>query len=114
MASPEGPLSSDGPGDEAEHAATVVGPGAEPVTVLLFASARLAAGMAFWAFFAVFPLLLVLVSLLGFFLPDGIKSEVMHNVAEVILRGEPGERGDRPAGVGIVLEMGFAQFHGRG
>ena len=44
-------------------------------------SARLAAGIAFWAFFAVFPLLLVLVSLLGFFLPDSTRSEVMHNVA---------------------------------
>ena len=44
-------------------------------------SARLAAGMAFWAFFAVLPLLLVLVSLLGFFLPGSAKSQVMHNVA---------------------------------
>jgi membrane protein len=44
-------------------------------------SARLTAGIAFWAFFAVFPLLLVLVSLLGFVLPDSTRWEVMLNVA---------------------------------
>jgi Predicted membrane protein len=56
-------------------------------------SARLAAGIAFWAFFAVFPLLLVLVSLLGFFLPDSTRSEVMHNVAALFPLIDPDNAG---------------------
>lgn len=42
---------------------------------------HLAAVVAFWAFFSIFPLLLVLVTLLGFFLPDSTKTEVLKNVA---------------------------------
>lgn len=37
--------------------------------------------MAFWAFFSIFPLLLVLVTLLGFFLPESMKADVLSNVA---------------------------------
>lgn len=56
-------------------------------------SARLAAGIAFWAFFAVFPLFLVLVSLLGLFLPDSTRSEVMHNVAALFPLIDPDNAG---------------------
>jgi YihY family inner membrane protein len=43
-------------------------------------STNLASMIAFWAFFSVFPLLLVLVTLLGFFLPTGTKDGVLHQV----------------------------------
>jgi YihY family inner membrane protein len=43
-------------------------------------STNLASMIAFWAFFSVFPLLLVLVTLLGFFLPTGTKDSVLHQV----------------------------------
>jgi YihY family inner membrane protein len=45
-------------------------------------STNLASMIAFWAFFSIFPLLLVLVTLLGFFLPADTKSSVLHQVAE--------------------------------
>jgi hypothetical protein len=35
------------------------------------------------------------------------------SVAEAILHGEPGDRGERTAAIGIVLEVGFVQFHRR-
>jgi len=44
-------------------------------------STNLASMIAFWAFFSIFPLLLVLVTLLGFFLPTGTKDGVLHQVA---------------------------------
>src|SRR6202035_3688979 len=44
-------------------------------------SSNLAAMVAFWAFFSIFPLLLVLVTLLGWFLPAGDKHDVLSNVA---------------------------------
>jgi YihY family inner membrane protein len=44
-------------------------------------STNLASMIAFWAFFSVFPLLLVLVTLLGFFLPTGTKDSVLHQVS---------------------------------
>jgi len=44
-------------------------------------STNLASMIAFWAFFSIFPLLLVLVTLLGFFLPSGTKSDVLHQVS---------------------------------
>jgi YihY family inner membrane protein len=43
-------------------------------------STNLASMIAFWAFFSIFPLLLVLVTLLGFFLPSGTKDTVLHQV----------------------------------
>ncbi|HYZ38193.1 MAG TPA: hypothetical protein VE673_15985 [Pseudonocardiaceae bacterium] len=36
-----------------------------------------AAVIAFWAFFSIFPLLLVLVTLLGYFLPPALKGDVL-------------------------------------
>jgi YihY family inner membrane protein len=44
-------------------------------------STNLASMIAFWAFFSIFPLLLVLVTLLGFFLPTGTKNSVLHQVS---------------------------------
>ena len=66
-------------------------------------SARLAAGIAFWAFFAVFPLLLVLVSLLGFFLPDSTRSEVMHNVAALFPLIDPDNVGGLKGSVWSIV-----------
>lgn len=44
-------------------------------------STQLASMIAFWAFFSVFPLLLVFVTLLGFFVPESIRVNVLTNVA---------------------------------
>lgn len=44
-------------------------------------STQLASMIAFWAFFSVFPLLLVFITLLGFFVPASIRAEVLTNVA---------------------------------
>jgi membrane protein len=47
-------------------------------------STNLASMIAFWAFFSIFPLLLVLVTLLGFFLPADMKTSVLKDVAGYI------------------------------
>jgi len=47
-------------------------------------STNLASMIAFWAFFSIFPLLLVLVTLLGFFLPNGTKTSVLHQVSSYL------------------------------
>lgn len=44
-------------------------------------STNSAAMIAFWAFFSIFPLLLVFVTLLGYFLPSSVKSVVLEGVA---------------------------------
>jgi membrane protein len=46
-------------------------------------STNLASMIAFWAFFSIFPLLLVLVTLLGF-LPAGTKNSVLHQVSSYL------------------------------
>lgn len=46
-------------------------------------STNLASMIAFWAFFSVFPLLLVFVTLMGFFLPASMKTDVLARVAEM-------------------------------
>lgn len=46
-------------------------------------SSNLAAMIAFWAFFSVFPLLLVFVTLLGFFLPASDKTSVLTRIADM-------------------------------
>lgn len=46
-------------------------------------STNLASMIAFWAFFSIFPLLLVFVTLLGFFLPQGSKGDVLGKVAQM-------------------------------
>jgi membrane protein len=44
-------------------------------------STELASMIAFWAFFSVFPLLLVFITLLGFLVPAAIQTQVLNNVA---------------------------------
>jgi YihY family inner membrane protein len=44
-------------------------------------SSSLASTIAFWAFFSIFPLFLVLVTILGFVLPSGRRAEVLGRVA---------------------------------
>jgi YihY family inner membrane protein len=46
-------------------------------------SSNLAAMIAFWAFFSIFPLFLVLVTLLAWFLPAGDKNSVLGHVAQM-------------------------------
>ncbi|MBV9649813.1 MAG: YihY/virulence factor BrkB family protein [Pseudonocardiales bacterium] len=47
-------------------------------------STGLASQIAFWAFFSVFPLLLILVTLLGFFVPPNLQGDVLGQVASFI------------------------------
>ena len=46
-------------------------------------STNLAAMIGFWAFFSIFPLLLVFVTLLGFVLPGSMKNDVLGKVAQM-------------------------------
>src|SRR5579863_2773366 len=46
-------------------------------------STRFAAVIAFWGFFSIFPLLLVLVTLLGWILPASDKASVLGHVAQL-------------------------------
>ncbi|MFD0920040.1 YihY/virulence factor BrkB family protein [Saccharopolyspora rosea] len=52
-------------------------------------STNLASMIAFWAFFSLFPLLLVLVTLLGFLLPVGLKDQVLGTVATMFPMLDP-------------------------
>ncbi len=56
-------------------------------------SVNLASMVAFWAFFSIFPLLLVLVTLLGYFVPDGVKGAVLQQVAGFFPLLDPGTVG---------------------
>jgi membrane protein len=47
-------------------------------------STNLASMIAFWAFFSIFPLFLVLVTLLGFVLPTGTKNSVLSNISQML------------------------------
>lgn len=47
-------------------------------------SANLASMIAFWAFFSLFPLLLVFVTLLGYFLPADLKNQVLDHVSAML------------------------------
>jgi membrane protein len=44
-------------------------------------SSNLASMIAFWAFFSIFPLFLVLVTILGYVLPSGTRTNVLHHVS---------------------------------
>lgn len=46
-------------------------------------STNLAAMIAFWAFFSIFPLLLVFITILGYALPEGTKQSVLRNVGSM-------------------------------
>lgn len=54
---------------------------------------RLASMIAFWAFFSIFPLFLLAVSLLGFFLPSSTKSDVLHHVSALFPLLDPSSVG---------------------
>ena len=56
-------------------------------------STGLASQIAFWAFFSIFPLFLVLVTLLGFFLPTGTKNDVLGNVSQMFPLIDPSSVG---------------------
>jgi membrane protein len=47
-------------------------------------SSNMAAMIAFWAFFSIFPLMLALVTILGYVLPAGTRTTVLQNVASYI------------------------------
>ena len=46
--------------------------------------------IAFWAFFSIFPLMLVFVTVLGYVLPSGTKTSVLHDVGTIVpvLKGQ--------------------------
>src|SRR5690349_3010003 len=47
-------------------------------------STNLASMIAFWAFFSIFPLFMVLITLLGFFLPADMKGQVLSKVGQML------------------------------
>jgi membrane protein len=47
-------------------------------------STKLAAMIAFWTFFSIFPLFLVFITLLGYFLPDSMKDRVLNDVGTML------------------------------
>jgi membrane protein len=78
-------------------------------------SANLAAMIAFWAFFSIFPLLLVLVTCLAWFLPASDKNSVLRHVAEMFPLLDP----KTVTGLGgqwwtVVLGLGTALWSGSG
>lgn len=78
-------------------------------------SANLAAMIAFWAFFSVFPLFLVLVTLLAIFLPASDKNSVLGHVAELFPLLDPRTvNGLSGAWWTIVLGLGTALWSGSG
>jgi len=78
-------------------------------------SANLAAMIAFWAFFSVFPLFLVLVTLLAIFLPDSDKNSVLGHVAQLFPLLDPRSvSGLSGAWWTIVLGLATALWSGSG
>jgi YihY family inner membrane protein len=78
-------------------------------------SANLAAMIAFWAFFSVFPLFLVLVTLLAIFLPASDKNSVLGHVAEMFPLLDPKTvNGLSGAWWTIVLGLATALWSGSG
>ncbi|MBV9943785.1 MAG: YihY/virulence factor BrkB family protein [Solirubrobacterales bacterium] len=70
-------------------------------------SANLAAMIAFWGFFSVFPLFIVLVTCLAWFLPAGDKTSVLHHVAKMLPLLDPSTVGGL-TGSWWVLIIGLA------
>ncbi len=78
-------------------------------------SSNLAAMIAFWAFFSVFPLFLVLVTLLAIFLPASDKSSVLMHVAQMLPVLDPNSVSAlHGAWWTIVLGLGTALWSGTG
>jgi membrane protein len=53
-------------------------------------SSNLASMIAFWAFFSIFPLLLALITILGYVLPSGTRTEVLARIASFMPLLDPG------------------------
>jgi YihY family inner membrane protein len=78
-------------------------------------SANLAAMIAFWAFFSVFPLFLVLVTLLAIFLPTSDKDAVLGHVAQMFPLLDPKTvKGLSGAWWTVVLGLATALWSGLG
>jgi YihY family inner membrane protein len=78
-------------------------------------STGLASQIAFWAFFSIFPLLLVLVTLLGFFLPSGTKNDVLGNVAQMFPLIDPSTVGSLGGSwLGLIVGILTALWSGTG
>jgi YihY family inner membrane protein len=78
-------------------------------------STGLASQIAFWAFFSIFPLLLVLVTLLGFFLPSGTKNDVLGNVAQMFPLIDPSTVGSMGGSwLGLIVGVLTALWSGTG
>ena len=78
-------------------------------------SANLAAMIAFWAFFLIFPLFLVLVTLLAIFLPASDKNSVLGHVAQMLPLLDPRTvNGLSGAWWTIVLGLATALWSGSG
>ena len=78
-------------------------------------STGLASQIAFWAFFSIFPLLLVLVTLLGFFLPSGTKNDVLGNVAQMFPLIDPSTVGSLGGSwLGLIVGVLTALWSGTG
>ncbi|HZD65501.1 MAG TPA: YihY/virulence factor BrkB family protein, partial [Acidimicrobiales bacterium] len=66
-------------------------------------SQYMAAMLAFWAFFSVFPLMLVLISLLGFFLPGSMKTQVLGHVSSMFPMLNPSQVGHLSGSVWTIV-----------
>lgn len=66
-------------------------------------SPRLASMIAFWAFFSIFPLFLVFVSVLGYVLPASTKSQVLHHVAALFPLLDPSTVGHLHGSIWTVI-----------
>ncbi|NKQ53327.1 YihY/virulence factor BrkB family protein [Amycolatopsis sp. K13G38] len=76
-------------------------------------STNLASMIAFWAFFSIFPLFLVFVTLLGFVLPAGVKGDVLTNVSQMLPLLDPGSvRGLSGSWWALVLGLVSALWSG--
>src|SRR6516165_9955900 len=78
-------------------------------------SANLAAMISFWAFFSVFPLFLVLVTMLAIFLPASDKNSVLNHVAQLFPLLDPRTvKGLSGAWWTVVLGLATALWSGLG
>ena len=71
-------------------------------------SANLATMIAFWAFFGIFPLLLVLVTLLGWILSGSDKASVLGHVAQLFPLLDPKTVNGLSGSVWAVIVLGLA------
>ncbi len=76
-------------------------------------STNLAAMIAFWAFFSIFPLFLAFVTLLGYFLPSDTKANVLHHVSSMFPLLDPSTVGSLSGNWwALALGLGSALWSG--